>query len=460
VVAKNSIFTRDRLDFWLLSAFLMLCLFMGGGSRPDVQSLVILRPISVLVLAYALATMPIQLIRTHRTLLILALGAVLCVAMQLVPLPYSWWTALPGRDVMASIDAAAGLGQVARPIAMVPDGAWNALWSLAAPLAVLLLVLRLDSAQDRKLLRLIIGLGLFSMIMGVLQITGPPNGPLYLYRITNGSSPVGFFANVNHHAAFLAMLFPMIAAAVSYASGTDMQLRVAKLVSIACALSIIPILLATGSRAGLILCVMGLGLSWLIYRQPKANALEKRRGVKPIWPRIALGFGIIAIVGITALSSRAVVFSRLFQDELRSGLRSDFWSTSWDMTLYYLPFGSGFGSFTEVYQIHEKNDHLTLEFVPHVHNDWIEILLTGGLPAAVLLFALLLWIGKRSFAAFLTRSGDKYQVMARLGSAMILMAAIASFFDYPLRTTYMFSLMMVALAWLTRSARRSDMPET
>lgn len=428
---------------------------MGGGSRPDVQSLVILRPLSVLVLVYAVATMPMALLREHRTLLILALLSLFWVIIQLIPLPYGWWTALPGRDIMASIDEAAGLGQVARPIAMVPDGAWNALWSLAAPLAVLLLALRLNSSQDRRLLLLIIGLGLFSMIIGVLQITGPANGPLYFYRITNGISPVGLFANVNHHAAFLAMLFPMIAAAVSRASGTEMQLRVAKWVGAACALAIIPILLATGSRAGLILFILGLGLSWLIYRAPQAKSVEKRRGVKPIWPRIALGFGIIAIVGITALSSRAVVFSRLFQDELRSGTRSDFWTTSWDMSMQYLPFGSGFGSFAEVYQIHEKNDHLMLEFVPHVHNDWIEIILTGGIPAVLLLFALLLWIAKRFISAFLRGEGNKNQFMNRLGGAIILMAAIASFFDYPLRTTFLLSLMMVALAWLSRSKATS-----
>jgi hypothetical protein len=42
--------------FWLLGAFLMLLFATGGASRIDVQSLVILRPLSVIVCVIALAT--------------------------------------------------------------------------------------------------------------------------------------------------------------------------------------------------------------------------------------------------------------------------------------------------------------------------------------------------------------------------------------------------------------------
>src|SRR3546814_16949820 len=121
-----------------------------------------------------------------------------------------------------------------------------------------------------------------SGVLGLAQAIGPRDGPLYLYEITNNESAVGLFANRNRQAALLACLFPMLAvyASIDHPSAERMRLKFALCASVA--LFFLPLLLVTGSRAGLVLGVIGLLAGALLYRhtrrhQPKAWAQRSYR---------------------------------------------------------------------------------------------------------------------------------------------------------------------------------------
>src|SRR3546814_18783044 len=70
--------------------------------------------------------------------------------------------------------------------------------------------------------------------LGLAQVIGPRDGPLYLYEITNNGSAVGLFANRNHQAALLACLFPMLAvyASIDHPSAERMRLKFALCASV------------------------------------------------------------------------------------------------------------------------------------------------------------------------------------------------------------------------------------
>jgi O-antigen ligase len=121
----------------------------------------------------------------------------------------------------------------------------------------------------------------------------------------------------------------------------------------------------------------------------------------------------------------------------------------------YFPFGSGFGSFVEVFQLDEPLRYLKPTYVNHMHNDWLEILLTGGLPAvAILLFAIAGYLST-SVALFRRRDADRREVkMARLAAVLILILALASITDYPLRTPSMMAFLAVLCLWFTAPASR------
>ncbi|MFI2901517.1 O-antigen ligase family protein, partial [Klebsiella aerogenes] len=61
------------------------------------------------------------------------------------------------------------------------------------------------------------------------------------------------------------------------------------------------------------------------------------------------------------------------------------------MIRIYFPAGSGFGGFDTIFRVHEPYALLKPTYFNHAHNDWLEILLDGGLPAALLLVVALGW---------------------------------------------------------------------
>ncbi len=446
---------KEKFYFWLLSAFLILVFLLGGGARPDIQSLVILRPISVVVCGIALCGMTRaqwQQFKPLRAFFAALFGLVL---LHLIPLPFGLWSALPGREIIANIDKAADLGELWRPLAMVPWAAWNALYALFVPLAVLLLCMRLTREQRFDLLKIVIAIGLASGFLGILQSIGDPGGPLYFYRVTNNGTAVGLFANRNHQAVFLAAIFPMLAIAASTGANSDERARFRSAIAVAAGIVLVPLLLVTGSRAGLALGGAGLVAAVLLYRRPEITVAPKRKTVRVNVLYVVAALGVAALVAVTALASRASALQRLIGSD-DEDLRFRMWGPITDMAWRYFPFGSGVGSFVEVYQVDEPRGLLLQGYVNHAHNDFLEIYLTMGLPGLILLAWIAFISLREGWAAFAGKQRLGRSLMyKRLGVVMIAMFAAASVADYPLRTPALSSIFVVALVWLFDQAKNA-----
>ena len=198
---------REDWPFWTLVIFVCLTFAMGGGARADIQSLIILQPLAVIFCGLALLTLKRVHVESHEFLLLMAALIFALVGLHLIPLPSFVWQLLPGRTIIAEIDRTVGLGEVWRPISMVPSATWSAFYSLFIPLAALLLGVQLSREQKFALVKILLSVGLLSGLWGLLQIAGDRDGPLYLYRITNNGTAVGLFSNRNHNAIFLTSLF-------------------------------------------------------------------------------------------------------------------------------------------------------------------------------------------------------------------------------------------------------------
>ncbi|MCU0729849.1 MAG: O-antigen polymerase, partial [Sphingopyxis sp.] len=191
--------------------FAVILFLMGGGSRDDIASLPLLRPLAVALLTAAIIAAPADAWTPYRWPLMALGAAALVVALQLVPLPPAMWQALPGRDIIIGIDRLAGLDGTWRPLNMAPSRGWNALFALAVPAAMLAVMIKAGEDAWAKLPVVLVLVGLGSGVLGALQLLSPGDGPLYLYRITNNDAAVGLFANRNHNAMFIACQFPLIA---------------------------------------------------------------------------------------------------------------------------------------------------------------------------------------------------------------------------------------------------------
>jgi hypothetical protein len=449
VARKTRFLKAEAVPYWALVVFLVLTFLTGGGSRADIQSLIILRPAAVIFCGIALWSLRWEHVQGHTFLFGMAAAIFALVGSHLIPLPPTMWGALPGREIITEIDKVAELGEVWRPLTMVPSGGWNAFYSLFVPLAVLLLGVQLSREERFKLLPWLLGLGLFSGFMGLLQSIGDPQGPLYFYNVTNNGSAVGLFSNRNHQAILLAMLFPMLAVYASTGVRAEEQAKVRGYIALAAGAVLVPLLLVTGSRAGLILGAFGIACTALLYRKPDIIIPKKRRGNKHDLRWLAGGFAVLCLGALTIITSRAEAVSRLTLTDLSGELRFLAWVPIAKMAWKYFPVGSGAGSFVDIFKIDEPVELLGPSYLNHAHNDWLELCFTFGLPGLMLVVTAVFAFVHSACKAFSNWRAQAPKVQhARLGVFLILIMAIGSIGDYPLRTPSIAVVFVLAAMWL------------
>jgi O-antigen ligase len=447
---------RSRAFFFLL-AFLVPVFLLGGGSRADIQSLALLRPLAGFAFVLALFSLRRVDVQLYRWPIVVGVAAFVLTGLHLVPLPPALWSTLPGHGLIAQIDEAAGIA-VWRPLSISPRQTANAFFALTVPLAVLFIAIRLDREEQQRLLVPILIVGGISAVLGLLQIAGGASSRFYFYDISNFGSAVGLFANRNHQAAFMATLFPMLAVYASRPADTVAQARFRIVLAAVSAAILIPMLLITGSRSGLVLGMLGLVGAALLFKRPKSRTAPRRRGDAkfPVVPA-ALGIMTLAFVGIvTLLSSRAESVARLMQGDEVAELRVLTLRPILGMIADFLPLGSGVGTFVEAFQRDEPTFMLQPTYFNHAHNDFLEVSLTGGLPALVLIVAGLGWALIAGARAWQAGEADGASRFARLGAVIIAILAAASIVDYPLRTPALSSLLAIAAVWLAGTKRSAN----
>jgi O-antigen ligase len=199
--------------------------------------------------------------------------------------------------------------------------------------------------------------------------------------------------------------------------------------------------------AGALALGIGLALSWQGIRY------ELRRA--PRWAFVLLIAAILGTVVIFVLISiaadRAVSINRAFAMEPGQDMRSRGLPTVLAMIAAYFPAGTGFGSFDHMFRMHEPVELLKRTYFNHAHNDFIEIVLDGGLPGLLLLFTALAWWAFASIRVWRTGATAGY-TLPKLGSAMLLLVLVASVFDYPARTPMMMAMIVIAAVWLSQGA--------
>lgn len=450
----SSLGQRENIPFIALLAFLVLTFLIGGGSRSDIQSLVLLRPMAVLACGLAILTLRREHLQSSKGLLALAGAVFLLVGIQLIPLPPEIWSQLPGRELVRSIDVAAGLGDIWRPMTLSPTGTRNALFSLFVPLAVLLLGIQLTRAQLTRIALAVLAIGLLSGVLGLLQSIGPAQGALYFYRITNYGAAVGLFSNRNHQAMFLATLFPLLALYASQTARSPDHARFKLWVSLAAGLFLVPLLLVTGSRAGLVLGIVAIIASLRLYSPPLVSGVDRRRhrprSSSLLW--LGISGGVVGLGLLGTLMSRAEALQRIVNDDVGEDLRFQVWGPIFELALKNFPVGTGFGSFPYIYQAQESYDLLIPNYLNHAHNDWLEVVLEGGLPGLVLvgLAGILFVVAAVRLFRDRQRSATDRQ-LALTGALIIVILAAGSVADYPLRTPSIACAAILAALWMTNA---------
>jgi len=452
--ATISFATADRVVLSLMIVFVVL---FGGSARPEIAGTMFVRACAVLAIGYAL--LPRSDTRDFRPVfpfwLLLALMAVML--LQLIPLPPSLWAAIPGRDTIVGAERVIGLEGNWRPISLAPDLTINALFACLPPLAMFLLAARVDGEGHRQAMLILLAVVFASGVFGLMQLAGGSTSPLYLYRITNRESAVGFFANRNHQAILLACMLPALAAMGRVYGSTTRQRRTLTLIGAAAILFILPLIFVTGSRTGLIVAFFAMLASALLIDLHHITPLARSAKLGRVGVLALIGAALAILAVITILSSRDVAFERLFATNFYEEQRITLFQPLVAIIARYFPFGSGFGTFEHVFKIHEPFQNLNPKYFNHAHNDLLEVLIEGGVFSLALIVLIVVWLAKSVVAIFrntLVSSPSVFQ--ARVGVVMIGLVLMSSLADYPLRTPAIATLMALFCHWSVYRSRQAS----
>lgn len=435
------------------SAYLALALLLGGSTSGGAIVNAIVQIIGVVIIAQAIVRRRRTPLVTAERQLFWAAAAVAAIGLlQLIPLPASLWSSLPGRGPLVEAYALFDMPPPALPISLWPAATVSALAALIPPVAAALLVMDGGSASMRPFGWTLVAITALSFLLGIAQIAGGPQSPLYFYAVTNSDQLVGFFANSNHLATLGVMSLPFLAALAARDPESHRQLHrsVWKWAALGCvAVFIVLGVVVDGSVAGILLLAPAIAGGLLILRAERPSLVLVIVGVLVI---VAV-LGALLLLGFNSPLLRGFANTDVLAG---GGSRQDIFQQASAGIWAYFPFGAGLGSFILAYPPLGPANPSDLAYTNHAHSDVIEFAFETGLPGMVLMLALLLWVGRQ--AVFAWRAGGPRARFARAASVAIMLLMAHSLVDYPGRTAALAVLFAAACAMLARPLPSTGSP--
>ncbi len=413
----------------LLAAILLLAPLLYGGNRP--LALMLLELLALPLLFYV-ARAPQSLGAFSRPLLALLALALLLPLLQLIPLPWAAWSALPALQpyaqaiTLAAQSSGASLPSLL-PLSLLPAETERALLALLPPLLVFLAAVSVAPKTLRSLTTWLLMVAALQALIGLSQYAA-------------GARASGTYANPDHLAGLLEMSLPLALALVVAHVGHytapethqrgwrgQSQIWLSLVTSSAAlyallALVILLGLIFTKSRTGVVLAIVVLLIS--------AFAFARRLGGDNVFGTV--GTVSTAAVGVALAAGLVPVLQRFTQEDHLQDARWSIFAAMRDAVPAFLPFGSGIGTFREVFERYQPLD-LSGALVNHAHNDYLEWLMEGGLIAAVIIAGLALTYLWR-WPQLLTRGAWRTLHLARVGAGIGMLALLLhSLVDFNLR---------------------------
>lgn len=409
----------------VLPGYLLLCLLLGGSSAANWGNLA-LQMLALPLIFWALAVEGLPAIPPcGRKLFLILCALVVLIVLHVVPLPPGLWTQLPGRESVVRSYELMGQPLPWLPLSLAPyRTVTSAMW-LLPPVAILLAIVRLRADRPALLSWAMIGVTVTAVLLGVLQIATGTGW--YVYEFTNIGGMTGFFANSNHLATSLLVTFPFAAALyVRGATGRKSSRgRLAWRVMAGVApLFLFVCLVAIQSLAAVVLMLPVVAASMMMIWR------TKRRAFRGWW----------LLLGGLGAASAAVVFSPVFEYDRNQlqGATSQFsryygWTRTLAAAADVAPFGSGLGTFVNVYPRYEDPSQVEMTYMNHAHNEYLEVTLEMGAAGLVLVATFLLWWVRQTWRIWRDPGHrEAFAQAATIASGAILLHSIV---DYPIRMT-------------------------
>jgi O-antigen ligase len=317
-----------------------------------------------------------------------------------LPFPYPVLSFLsPTRaEILSHTWVLAGISPAWESLSYLPKAALS-WWVFLLSLGLFYFVV-LDLCTERKTLKrvvfVMIGIGLFESAYGLMQALIPSMGVLWVDYIHDYLGTArGTFINRNNFAAFIGMVWPLalgITLAITGRGhslkeilGSDRLNRQALM-----AMGIILFLIAlifTRSRAGIVSGLVGF----------LAFSIMARTGIKAVAlpTRVLLGGIIVLLCIYTMTIGTGPVMQRFLTLGADTGSRMDIWRDSLPIIKDH-PLGIGLGNYENVFQVYNRSV-TSDKAVIHAHNDYLQLLIeTGWFGFFSIMNGLFIFLGKRA----------------------------------------------------------------
>jgi len=370
----------------------------------------------------------------------LALGLLfLFPTLYLIDVPSGLLGAIPGYQPYRAILELLSPGQAGASLSLIKLTTQMAWLVLLVPIAVYLGTRGLSERAHLHLISLLLGLATFEATLGLIQY-GAAQGGVMLFGIDlSEAGASGTFPNRNHLAGLLNMALPITLALLLYYLGRDRgdnkegwRKRVSFFASLrghtALLYGALAILLVLGiifsrSRAGIALAILGILLTTSLF--------ARRIGGDNVFG--TSGTVVAIIIAIAISIGLAPVLDRFALGGVQEDARWPILSAAMDGLAAFLPLGSGPGTFPAVFPAYQPQE-LGAWFINRAHNDYIEWVFDGGIPAALLILFLLGLYVHQWTRIYSRDRWSRYRFVQVAAGIGLLLLLLHEFFDYNLHT--------------------------
>lgn len=440
---QNSIWMSPQIQ---VKSLLLVAVFFGGGGQAYGAYNLVVQLLSLFVLATNFEKFASFLLRAPRSLVLLCSATVLFPVFQLIPLPHSIWSALPGRFLLEQSLSLIGRSSSWYSISLAPRRTLLALFALIPPVTIIAICWNWNDGQWRDGFKMLVWTALGLIVLGGVQML-TDNRNFLLYREHVQSDYLyGTFANHN-----TAGLFFVLAMAALFSAG-GLTVFASKLKTktlwgqawfyLACVIALVMATILTQSRSAIIILV-------IVLCPLSVFALAKAR-YRPL--KIIISFSILLslIVPLLFYSSGGRFAQSIERFDQLEDVRPAIWADTYASAVRFWPVGSGISSFPEVFEVDETLEHVWAFHAGRAHNDYLEIAQEGGFLGMALIAAWGAWLMLAAWRGICSNDN-----LAVCGVAAGLFAvAMQSALDYPLRNQAILCIFAFFSAFLVKNLQK------
>jgi len=434
----------DRLEqtgFWLLVATLAWAPFPLGSNRPWSWSLLALL-VAACWLLWLFSGEPHRLsARVWRRLAVpalLALAALLWALIQTLPGLAAPATEFVWREAAALLDPGLAPHMTLDPWRSMTEIMKLGMYAMTAFLAF---AFTRQPERAHLLLSAVIAIGAaYALYTLALDVRGHQQFEFFYSGTPIGNEGAGPFVNRNSYATFaglilicaMARMIDAASLAISVSSGLrQFLLSIAQfsvgpgMGALLTFLIVLSTLVASGSRAGFLSTLVGLGIVLLFTAVISARRLTLWQGAATGALLLAAGMGIVAVSGDQLVQG----LNRLADAGGALELRGVLWDAALRMIQDAPGTGFGLGTYEYAYPFHADDfQRVTMD---KAHNDFLELAAGLGIPAALLWLCAMAWLVGLCVRGLFVRRRDRVFPLVAIGATALV--GFHSLFDFSLQ---------------------------